>query len=109
MIPMGLMRKMASLATLGAVDFRSDKERIARNTAITARQAKKATEEAERHNKAVEALSDAWASRGPGTGDLAAALARLADLHDKGALTDTEFAAAKSLLLGLPGSPDLRS
>jgi hypothetical protein len=32
---MGLFRKMTSLSTLGAVDFRSDKERIARYTRQT--------------------------------------------------------------------------
>lgn len=29
---MGLMRKLTSVSTLGAVDYRSDKERIAKNT-----------------------------------------------------------------------------
>jgi Tfp pilus assembly protein PilX len=34
---MGLIRKMTSISTLGAVDLHSDKERIARNTAKTGR------------------------------------------------------------------------
>jgi Tfp pilus assembly protein PilX len=34
---MGLIRKMTSISTLGAVDLHSDKERIARNTAKTNR------------------------------------------------------------------------
>ncbi len=37
---MGLFRKMTSLTTLGAVDFRSDKERIARSSKETAKQLK---------------------------------------------------------------------
>lgn len=39
---MGLMRKIASVSTAGAVDFRSDKERIARNTGRTAKATRKA-------------------------------------------------------------------
>ena len=38
---MGLTRKIMSVSTMGAVDFRSDKERIARKTAKGARAAKK--------------------------------------------------------------------
>lgn len=38
---MGLFRKITSVSTLGAVDMRSDKERIARKTAKAARAAKK--------------------------------------------------------------------
>lgn len=34
---MGLFRKVTSLSTLGLVDFRSDKERTARNTARAGR------------------------------------------------------------------------
>ncbi len=38
---MGLTRKIMSVSTAGAVDYRSDKERIARKTAKGARAAKK--------------------------------------------------------------------
>lgn len=37
---MGFTRKMLSVTTLGAVDFYSDKERIARNTKATAKAAR---------------------------------------------------------------------
>lgn len=37
---MGLFRKMTSVTTMGAVDFRSDKERIARNSKKTAKELK---------------------------------------------------------------------
>lgn len=37
---MGVMRKVLSLNTLGLVDFRSDKERIARSTRHTAKELK---------------------------------------------------------------------
>lgn len=40
---MGLTRKMMSLGTLGAVDFRSDKERTAAYTRGAKREAKKQT------------------------------------------------------------------
>ncbi|MDX3525042.1 hypothetical protein P1P75_00880 [Streptomyces sp. ID05-39B] len=40
---MGLFRKTLSVSTLGAVDFRSDKERTAAYTKATKKQAKKQT------------------------------------------------------------------
>jgi hypothetical protein len=43
----GLFRKIASVSTLGAVDLRSDKERIARKTAKGARAAKISAHEAQ--------------------------------------------------------------
>lgn len=38
---MGMIRKLTSISTLGAVDFMSDKERIAKNTSVTARASKR--------------------------------------------------------------------
>ncbi|MFH8414321.1 hypothetical protein [Streptomyces collinus] len=40
---MGITRKLLSVSTLGAVDFRSDKERTAAYTKATKKQAKKQT------------------------------------------------------------------
>ncbi|AVO22532.1 hypothetical protein PBI_PAEDORE_49 [Streptomyces phage Paedore] len=40
---MGITRKLLSVSTLGAVDFRSDKERTAAYTRTTAKQTKKQT------------------------------------------------------------------
>jgi hypothetical protein len=40
---MGIIRKMTSASTLGLVDFRSDKERIARSTRQTSKQAAEQT------------------------------------------------------------------
>ncbi|MFE6747409.1 hypothetical protein ACFVGM_16260 [Kitasatospora purpeofusca] len=40
---MGVFRKATSLMTIGLVDFRSDKERIARNTKRTVKELKKQT------------------------------------------------------------------
>ncbi|WP_328952666.1 hypothetical protein [Kitasatospora purpeofusca] len=40
---MGVFRKLTSMGTLGLVDFRSDKERIARNTKQTVKELKKQT------------------------------------------------------------------
>jgi hypothetical protein len=40
---MGLIRKSLSISTAGAIDFRSDKERMASYTKTTKRQAKKQT------------------------------------------------------------------
>ncbi len=41
---MGLMRKMMSVSTMGAVDFRSDKERTAAYTKAAKKQAKEQTQ-----------------------------------------------------------------
>ena len=41
---MGAIRKMTSVSTLGLVDFRSDKERIARSTRKTSKEARQQTE-----------------------------------------------------------------
>lgn len=40
---MGLIRKLTSVSTLGVIDFRSDKERIARSTRKTSAEAKQQT------------------------------------------------------------------
>lgn len=45
---MGLIRKMTSVATVGAIDFRSDKERTARNTGKVAKYERKAAKAAKR-------------------------------------------------------------
>ncbi|WP_440712090.1 hypothetical protein [Gordonia sp. FQ] len=53
---MGLTRKVTSASTLGAVDFRSDKERIARST----RQGAKATK---KQNKLIAEQNDLLAQQ----------------------------------------------
>ncbi|MFJ4091664.1 hypothetical protein ACIPYS_08790 [Kitasatospora sp. NPDC089913] len=40
---MGVFRKLTSMGTFGLVDFRSDKERIARNTRRTVKELRKQT------------------------------------------------------------------
>jgi len=45
---MGILRKMTSIATVGAVDYRSDKERTARNTGKAAKYQRKAAKAAKR-------------------------------------------------------------
>lgn len=55
---MGLFRKLTSVSTLGAVDFRSDKERIASYTKATKSQAKQQTKIMRRAEKA-DALAEA--------------------------------------------------
>ncbi|HEY2791313.1 MAG TPA: hypothetical protein VGJ28_03095 [Micromonosporaceae bacterium] len=41
---MGLIRKTLSVSTVGLIDFRSDKERIARSARKTSKEAKRQTE-----------------------------------------------------------------
>lgn len=52
---MGLFRKMASVSTVGLVDFRSDKERTARKTAKGARYSKVAAKEAQAQTRIMQA------------------------------------------------------
>lgn len=51
---MGLTRKILSVSTLGAIDFRSDKERAARHTAGTKRAAKRTAKQAKAQTKLME-------------------------------------------------------
>lgn len=51
---MGFTRKIMSVSTIGLVDYRSDKERIARKTAKGARAAKKQNRLIEVQNKLLE-------------------------------------------------------
>ena len=51
---MGMTRKLMSVSTGGLVDFRSDKERIARKTAKGARAAKKQNKLMDEQNKLIE-------------------------------------------------------
>lgn len=55
---MGVIRKLTSVSTLGLVDYRSDKERIARSTRKTPKESKRQTELLERQVKATEQLAD---------------------------------------------------
>ena len=50
---MGLFRKMTSLSTMGAVDFRSDKERGAAYAKATKRQSKKQTRQLRKQTKLI--------------------------------------------------------
>lgn len=51
---MGFTRKVLSVSSAGLVDFRSDKERIARKTAKGARAAKRANKLTEQQTAAIE-------------------------------------------------------
>lgn len=66
---MGLFRKMTSLSTLGAVDFKSDKERTASYTKASAKQAKEQTrlmrEQAEAARAAARSVTPAPAASTP--------------------------------------------
>jgi hypothetical protein len=56
---MGLTRKFMSVSTLGAVDMRSDKERIARKSAKGARYAKQSAKELKAQTRVMEAQAAA--------------------------------------------------
>jgi hypothetical protein len=80
---MGLIRKALSIGTLGAVDFRSDKER----TALYTRQTRDAVRQAGAH----------FAPRA--TPDPLSQLERLRRLRDQGALTPAQFEEQKARII----------
>jgi multidrug resistance efflux pump len=80
--------------------------------AATATVAYKAGQRRQQQNESNEQAQNAYAqtqaapppaapSPAPATGDSTAELERLAKLHESGALSDEEFAAAKSKILGI--------
>lgn len=114
---MGLFRKITSVSTLGAVDFKSDKERAAKNTKRTAVEAKKQTrlleqlvahETASTADTRIESASGALPAKRTvqpqrpvaNTGSLVADLRALAELRDQGIITGPEFDLQKARLLG---------
>lgn len=103
---MGLMRKALSVSTLGAVDMRSDKERVAAYAKETRQQAKQQTLLMRQ-----EALLAQLSSPAPTPPVVAApspemqqpdvleTLRRLGELRDQGVVTSDEFDRKKAELL----------
>ncbi|WP_143652249.1 hypothetical protein [Streptomyces sp. 13-12-16] len=100
---------MLSLTTMGAVDFRSDKERIARKTAKGARASKKTAKEAKRQSALLEeqnallaaqaqAQPQVPAAPSPGS-DIAGRLQQLDGLRTAGAITESEYQARRTAIL----------
>ncbi len=105
---MGIIRKLTSVSTLGAVDFRSDKERIAKNTRKTREAVERSHDLAERRLQLEEerleldrsrVAPDQTDSGTPANASLTDQLRELANLHRDGVLDDEEFGAAKRRLL----------
>ncbi|MCU1592467.1 MAG: hypothetical protein JWP11_3723 [Frankiales bacterium] len=110
---MGLTRKIMSMSTLGAVDFRSDKERTAAYTRATRNEQRKQTSIMRKQAKGARpqqwpngwgpqqppALPVSAPGRPPAAPNVAEDLERLAALRERGVLTEGEFQVAKSRLL----------
>ncbi len=104
---MGLIRKLTSVSTLGAVDFRSDKERIAKNTRKTRVAVERSNELAQRRLQLdeerleMERAEQSSQDRGEHAmrSSLAGELRSLAEMHRDGLLDDDEFVVAKRRLL----------
>ncbi|MGH3783586.1 MAG: SHOCT domain-containing protein [Pseudonocardiaceae bacterium] len=92
---MGLIRKSLSLSTAGMVDFRSDKERIARSTRITARNTGRLAKAAR-----VEVVTITEPTTPGAVVDVAQQVKELTRLRDSGELSSWEFTRAKARLLG---------
>lgn len=110
---MGLFRKMASLSTMGAVDYRSDKERAARYNRTAAQEVRRMRQAVERRQADAHPRLAAPAKPGkasapsrpapvPAAPSTADELGKLADLRNRGVLTPEEFVAQKARLLGYP-------
>jgi hypothetical protein len=86
-----VMRLAAGAATAG-VAYRAGQRRVAQA---------EANEPAATAYEATQAAQAPAPAAAPAPADSTAELERLAKLHESGALTDAEFAAAKSRLLGV--------
>ena len=102
---MGVFRKLTSISTLGLVDLRSDKERIAKNTKLGYKAQQDANALAARQLATQQAaLAEAQASSRtpaarPGEISVVEELKGLAQLRDSGVLTEAEFETQKARLL----------
>lgn len=97
---MGLTRKLLSLSTLGAVDMRSDKERIARKTAKGARYAKRsAAQDAAQTALLANQKRLTPPTAAPAAVTVEARLAELDRLVERSVITGVERDAARSEIL----------
>lgn len=91
---MGLFRKMASMSTAGAIDFRSAKDRTARKSAKAARASKVSAREATRQTELLQRQTQLMERA-----SLEARLAKVDELHRKGLITADEHTAARAEIL----------
>lgn len=111
---MGILRKMVSISSMGIVDLKSDKERIAANTKKTTKEIKKQTKimKAEELNQRVReqtaeqrrmrqerALSTESAPVEDVNSSRLTQLKDLGDLRDSGVLSTEEFELEKARIL----------
>ena len=92
------LMRVAGAAALGTVAYQSGKRHEEQAQVNDEAQAAYAATQAPPQQTAAPAPAPAAAAP---AGDTTAELERLAQLHQSGALTDDEFSAAKSKLLGL--------
>jgi uncharacterized membrane protein YebE (DUF533 family) len=92
------LMRVAGAAALGTVAYQSGKRHEEQAQVNEQAQAAYAATQAPPQQVAAPAPAPAPAAA---AGDTTAELERLAQLHQSGALTDDEFAAAKSKLLGI--------
>jgi hypothetical protein len=98
---MGLIRKTMSISTMGMIDLRSDKERIARSTRQTAKATRaslKLAKEQARTQARPQVVYPA-ATSGPSR-DVVERLRQLGELRNAGTITEEEFNRLKADLIG---------
>ena len=101
---MGVFRKITSLGTLGLVDLRSDKERIARSTREGAKYTKQQTrllrQQVELQKRAADQQRAALQpQQHPGARDIATRLAQLDSLLQQGLIGPEDHSARKQQIL----------
>jgi hypothetical protein len=98
---MGLFRKMASMSTMGAVNFRSDKERTARKSAKGARAAKRTAQEAQAQTRLLAEQNRLLAQQTSPAGGrpIKDRLAELDQLARSGVITEREKAYRRAEIL----------
>lgn len=97
---MGIIRKTMSLGTAGLVDFRSDKERIARSTRKTSREAREQTKLMQQQlEMQQQAMTVATQSQSPARPALTERLQQLDALLAQGVITSDEHSARRAAIL----------
>jgi len=107
----GLIRKTMSLSSMGLIDFRSDKERIARNTKKTAKNTREslklARQQAQAPAQVVYAPQPSYPQVNYGSAPQAAPAAdpverlrQLGELRAAGTITEEEFNRLKAQIIG---------
>jgi hypothetical protein len=98
---MGLIRKTMSISTMGLIDLRSDKERIARSTRKTSKATQESLKLAKEQARAQARPQIVYQAATPSPPrDVVERLRQLGELRNAGTITEEEFNRLKADLIG---------